>query len=224
FLEKPKNPPPMPGKPDVAICSMGIYVFETPFLIDMLKRDAADQNSSHDFGKDIIPYLVKNGKAVAHHFSQSCVTSSEEALPYWRDVCTVGAYWAANIDWTDVVPDLDLYDRGWPIWTYGEITPPAKFVHDVDGRRGLAGFSLFSGGCVVSRALLSHSLIFTGVRFHSYTSVHETVVLPYVTIERNVRLTKAIIDSEVHIPDGSSSARTRSLTPSASVAPKAASP
>jgi glucose-1-phosphate adenylyltransferase len=202
FLEKPKNPPHMPGKPDVALASMGIYVFETSFLIDILRRDAADPNSSHDFGKDIIPYLVKNGKAVAHHFSQSCVTSSEEAKPYWRDVGTVDAYWAANIDLTDVVPDLDLYDRGWPIWTYGEITPPAKFVHDVDGRRGLAVSSLLSGGCIISGASLSRSLIFTGVRVHSYTTVHETVVLPYVTIGRNVRLSKTIIDSEVRIPDG----------------------
>ena len=166
------------------------------------QRDAADPNSSHDFGKDIIPYLVKNGKAVAHHFSQSCVTSSEEAKPYWRDVGTVDAYWGANIDLTDVVPDLDLYDRGWPIWTYGEITPPAKFVHDVDGRRGLAVSSLLSGGCIISGASLSRSLIFTGVRVHSYSTVHETVVLPYVTIGRNVRLAKAIIDSEVRIPDG----------------------
>ena len=202
FLEKPKNPPHMPGKPEVALASMGIYVFETSFLIDILKRDAADQNSSHDFGKDIIPYLVKNGKAVAHHFSQSCVTSSEEALPYWRDVGTVDAYWAANIDLTDVVPDLDLFDRSWPIWTYGEITPPAKFVHDVDGRRGLAVSSLLSGGCIVSGASLSRSLIFTGVRIHSYTTVHEAVVLPYVHIGRNVRLVKAVIDSEVRIPDG----------------------
>jgi len=202
FLEKPKNPPPMPGKPDVALCSMGIYVFETSFLIDILRRDAADPNSAHDFGKDIVPYLVKNGKAVAHHFAKSCVTSSEEAKPYWRDVGTVDAYWAANIDLTDVVPDLDLFDRSWPIWTYGEVTPPAKFVHDADGRRGLAVSSLLSGGCIVSGAQLSRSLIFTGVRIHSYTTVHETVVLPYVHIGRNVRLVKAVIDSEVRIPDG----------------------
>ena len=117
---------------------MGIYVFETSFLIDLLKDDAANPNSSHDFGKDIIPRIVKEGKAVAHHFSQSCVRSTEEAKHYWRDVGTVDAYWEANIDLTDVIPDLDLYDRAWPIWTYGEITPPAKFVHDVDGRRGLA--------------------------------------------------------------------------------------
>ena len=126
FLEKPKKPPPMPGKPDVALCSMGIYVFDTKFLVEELKRDAADPNSSHDFGKDIIPHIVKNGKAIAHHFSRSCVLSNAEAQVYWRDVGTVDAYWAANIDLTDIVPDLDLYDNNWPIWTYGEITPPDR--------------------------------------------------------------------------------------------------
>src|ERR1700739_4895531 len=197
FLEKPKNPPPMPGKPDVALCSMGIYVFETSFLIDILKQDAPDPNSSHDFGKDIIPYLVKNGKAVAHHFSRSCVTSSEEAKPYWRDVGTVDAYWAANIDLTDVVPDLDLYDRGWPIWTYGEITPPAKFVHDVDGRRGLAVSSLVSGGCIVSGSSISRSLVFTGGRVHSFSRIHEAVILPYVRVGRNVGLKQVVLDPQV---------------------------
>ncbi len=202
FLEKPKNPPRMPGKPDVALASMGIYVFETSFLIELLKQDAADPASAHDFGKDIIPYIVKNGKAVAHHFSESCVRSSEEAKHYWRDVGTVDAYWEANIDLTDVVPDLDLYDRDWPIWTYGEITPPAKFVHDVDGRRGLAIQSLLSGGCIVSGASLSRSLLFTGVRVHSYSAIHEAVILPYASVGRHVRLNKVVIDSEVHIPDG----------------------
>ena len=202
FLEKPKNPPHMPGKPDVALCSMGIYVFETSFLFDLLKQDTADPNSAHDFGKDIVPYIVKNGKAVAHHFSQSCVRSSEEAKHYWRDVGTVDAYWEANIDLTDVVPDLDLYDRSWPIWTYSEITPPAKFVHDVDGRRGLAIQSLLSGGCIVSGASVSRSLVFTGVRVHSYSTVHEAVILPYAQVGRNVRLNKVVIDSEVIIPDG----------------------
>ncbi len=202
FLEKPKNPPHMPGRPDVALASMGIYVFETSFLIELLKQDAADPASAHDFGKDIIPYIVKNGKAVAHHFSESCVRSSEEAKHYWRDVGTVDAYWEANIDLTDVVPDLDLYDRDWPIWTYGEITPPAKFVHDVDGRRGLAIQSLLSGGCIVSGASLSRSLVFTGVRVHSYSMIHEAVILPYASVGRHVRLNKVVIDSEVHIPDG----------------------
>jgi glucose-1-phosphate adenylyltransferase len=202
FLEKPKNPPHMPGSPDVALCSMGIYVFETSFLIELLKQDAADPGSAHDFGKDIVPYLVKNGKAVAHHFSQSCVRSTEESKHYWRDVGTVDAYWEANIDLTDVVPDLDLYDRAWPIWTYGEITPPAKFVHDVDGRRGLAIQSLLSGGCIVSGASISRSMVFTGVHVHSYSTIHEAVILPYASVGRHVRLNKAVIDSEVKIPDG----------------------
>ena len=202
FLEKPKNPPPMPGKPDVALCSMGIYVFDTKFLIEELKRDAADPNTSHDFGKDIIPHIVKHGKAIAHHFTQSCVVSSAEAHTYWRDVGTVDAYWSANIDLTDIVPDLDLYDQNWPIWTYGEITPPAKFVHDKAGRRGSAISSLVSGGCIVSGAALSRSLLFTGVHLHSYSTVHEAVILPYVDVGRDVRLTKVVIDSRVVIPAG----------------------
>ncbi|MGD0723577.1 MAG: glucose-1-phosphate adenylyltransferase [Roseiarcus sp.] len=202
FLEKPKNPPPMPGKPNVALCSMGIYVFDTKFLIEELKRDAADPNSAHDFGKDIIPNIVTKGKAVAHHFSRSCVLSSAEAHVYWRDVGTVDAYWAANIDLTDIVPDLDLYDNNWPIWTYGEITPPAKFVHDIEGRRGAAVSSLVSGGCIVSGAAVSRSLLFTGVRINSFTRVHEAVILPYVEIGRNVRLSKVVVDRGVIIPEG----------------------
>jgi glucose-1-phosphate adenylyltransferase len=202
FLEKPKNPPSMPGKPEVALCSMGIYVFDTKFLVEELHRDAADPNSSHDFGKDIIPNIVKQGKAVAHHFSKSCVLSSAEAHVYWRDVGTVDAYWAANIDLTDIVPDLDLYDNNWPIWTYGEITPPAKFVHDEDGRRGSAVSSLVSGGCIVSGAALSRSLLFTGVRINSYSRVHEAVIMPYVEIGRNVQLSKVVVDRGVIIPEG----------------------
>jgi glucose-1-phosphate adenylyltransferase len=202
FLEKPKNPPPMPGKPNVALCSMGIYVFDTKFLIEELKRDAADPNSAHDFGRDIVPHIVKNGKAIAHHFSRSCVLSNAEAQVYWRDVGTVDAYWAANIDLTDIVPDLDLYDNNWPIWTYGEITPPAKFVHDEDGRRGSAVSSLVSGGCIVSGAALSRSLLFTGVRVNSYSRVHEAVIMPYVEVGRNVQLSKVVVDRGVIIPEG----------------------
>src|SRR5579875_854307 len=202
FLEKPKNPPPMPGRTDVSLCSMGIYVFDTKFLIEELRRDAADPNSAHDFGKDIIPYLVQNGKAVAHHFGRSCVRSREEAHPYWRDVGTVDAYWQANVDLTDIVPDLDLYDREWPIWTFGEITPPGKFVHDFDGRRGAAVNSLISGGCIVSGSSISRSLLFTGCRVHSYGYIHEGVVMPYVKIGRGPRLTKVVIDSGVQLPDG----------------------
>jgi glucose-1-phosphate adenylyltransferase len=202
FLEKPKDPPPMPGKPEVALASMGIYVFETKFLIEQLHRDAADTNSSRDFGKDIIPYLVKHGKAVAHHFSRSCVRSSAEAQPYWRDVGTVDAYADANLDLTDLVPDLDLYDQNWPIWTFGEITPPAKFVHDTEGRRGQAISSLVSGGCIVSGASLKRSLLFTGVRINSFSAVENAVILPYVEVGRSVRLTNVVVDRGVKIPAG----------------------
>ncbi len=202
FLEKPKDPPSMPGKPDVALASMGIYVFDTKLLFDQLRRDAADPNSAHDFGKDIVPYLVKNGKAIAHHFTDSCVRSSHEAISYWRDVGTVDAYWEANIDLTDIVPDLDLFDKDWPIWTYGEITPPAKFVHDLDGRRGHAITSLVSGGCVVSGAFLRRSLLFTGVRVNSYANVENAVVMPYVNVARSARLKNVVIDRGVQIPEG----------------------
>jgi glucose-1-phosphate adenylyltransferase len=138
FVEKPKDPPGIPGQPDMALASMGIYVFQTKFLIELLKKDAADSNSSRDFGKDIIPSIVTGGKAVAHRFAKSCVRSELEKTSYWRDVGTIDAYWEANVDLTDTLPSLDLYDQDWPIWTYGEVTPPAKFVHDLEGRRGQA--------------------------------------------------------------------------------------
>lgn len=202
FLEKPANPPPMPGRPDTALASMGIYVFETRRLFELLRDDAADATSSHDFGKDIIPKLVHGGHAVAHHFSRSCVRASGESAPYWRDVGTVDAYYAANIDLTAIVPDLDLYDREWPIWSYAEMTPPAKFVHDEEGRRGNAVTSLVSGGCIVSGASLRRSLLFTGVHLHSYAVVNDAVVLPYVHVGRAARLKRVVVDRGVHIPDG----------------------
>jgi glucose-1-phosphate adenylyltransferase len=150
FVEKPKVPPAMPGRPDRALASMGVYVFDTGFLIGQLRRDAADPNSSRDFGKDLIPYLVREGKAVAHHYSRSCVRAKGQTDTYWRDVGTLDAYWAANMDLTDIVPQLDLYDQNWPIWTFAEITPPAKFVHDIDGRRGQAISSLISCVFIIS--------------------------------------------------------------------------
>ena len=202
FVEKPADPPHVPGNPAIALASMGIYVFETDFLAGLLRRDAADKKSSHDFGKDIIPYVVKNGKAVAHLFSNSCVRSALEAGSYWREVGTVDAYWQANVDLTDTVPELDLYDHDWPIWTYGEVTPPAKFVHDISGRRGHAVSSLVSGGCIVSGAAIRRSLLFTGVRVNSFTTLEEAVVLPRVVIGRNSSLKKVVIDSEVIIPEG----------------------
>jgi glucose-1-phosphate adenylyltransferase len=202
FLEKPADPPGMPDKPDMALASMGIYVFSTKFLFEELRRDAADPNSARDFGRDIIPHLVKHGKAVAHRFGQSCVRSDFEAEAYWRDVGTLDAYWRANIDLTYVLPALDLYDNAWPIWTYGEVTPPAKFVHNQDGRRGQAVSSLVSGGCIVSGASLKNSLLFTGARAHSYCAVENSVVMPYVDIGRGARLRNVIVDRGVQIPPG----------------------
>ena len=202
FLEKPKDPPGIPGNPDMALASMGIYVFSTKLLFDELRRDAADPNSAHDFGNNIIPHLVKHGKAVAHRFAQSCVKSDGEAEAYWRDAGTVDAYWEANIDLTSLVPALDLYDQSWPIWTYGEITPPAKFVHDEDGRRGhgreLAGL----GRLHRLRRRPARSLLFTGVKVHSYAELDGAVIQPYADIGRNAKLTRVVIDRGVRIPEG----------------------
>jgi glucose-1-phosphate adenylyltransferase len=202
FVEKPQDPPPMPGRPDMALASMGIYVFDTELLVDILHRDAADPTSSHDFGKDIIPRLVKEGKAVAHPFSRSAIRPSPEAPPYWRDVGTIDSYFAANIDLTEVVPDLDLYDHSWPIWTYSEMNAPAKFVHDEQGRRGGATSSLVAGGCVISGSTIWRSLLFSRVRINSYSQVELGVVMPDVTIGRNVRLRNVIVDRGVTIPEG----------------------
>jgi glucose-1-phosphate adenylyltransferase len=202
FQEKPANPPAMLGRPDKALASMGIYVFDTRYLFERLREDAADRNSSHDFGKDLIPQLVKGAKAVAHPFERSCVRSNAESSPYWRDVGTLDSYFAANIDLTDIVPDLDLFDRDWPIWTYGEMTAPAKFVHDVDGRRGAAISSVIAGGSIVSGATLRRSLVFTGVRVHSYADVAYAVILPEVDIGRGAHLRNCIIERGVRIPDG----------------------
>ena len=202
FLEKPKNPPAIPGDPDHALASMGIYVFDWAFLRELLIKDMDDANSSHDFGNDIIPDIVKNGKAVAHRFADSCVKSGLETEPYWRDVGTVDAFWQANIDLTDFVPKLDIYDQSWPIWTYSEILPPAKFIHDSDGRRGMAVSSLVSGDCIVSGSEVRNSLLFTGCRTHSFSTLEYVVALPRVVVNRNANLTKCVIDRGVVIPDG----------------------
>ena len=202
FVEKPADPPGIPGNPEVALASLGIYVFATKFLFQELRRDAATPGSSRDFGKDIIPYLVKHGKAQAHRFSDSCVRSDGESQSYWRDVGTVDAYWEANIDLTDVLPQLDLYDHRWPIWTYSEVTPPAKFVHDIDGRRGSAVASLVAGNCIVSGASINRSLLSTGTRAHSFAMLDEAVVLPNCEIGRGARLRKVVIDAGVAIPNG----------------------
>ncbi len=202
FTEKPANPPSIPGKPELALASMGIYVFNTKFLCEQLIRDADDPTSTHDFGKDIIPWIVKHGKAVAHRFAKSCVRSNLEREPYWRDVGTVDAYWEANLDLCDTLPSLDLYSQEWPIWTYSEVSPPAKFVHDDNTRRGSAVSSLVSGGCIVSGGHVRRSLLFTGVHVHSYTKVEEAVIMPYVDIGQYARLSKVVIDRGVRIPNG----------------------
>ncbi len=202
FVEKPADPPAMPDDPDRALASMGIYIFGRKFLFELLERDAVQTDSSHDFGKDIIPYVVNNGKAVAHRFTASCVRAGPEAEAYWRDVGTIDAFWKANVDLTDFTPALDLHDTDWPIWTYAEITPPAKFIHDEERRRGQATSSLVSGGCIISGSKIDKSLLFTGVHAHSFSQMEHVVALPYVTIKRAASLRKVVIDRGVDIPAG----------------------
>ncbi len=202
FVEKPKDPPGLPDDPAQSLASMGIYVFRWKFLRQLLMDDAHDAGSSRDFGGDIIPNVVRNGKAMAHRFEDSCVRHRPDARPYWRDVGTVDAFWKANIDLTDFDPDLDLWDRNWPIWTYSESVPPAKFIHNEESRRGLAVSSLVSGGCIISGTEVRDSLLFTGVHSKSWSVLDHAVVLPYATIGRHARLTKVVIDRGVVIPDG----------------------
>ena len=201
FVEKPADPPSLPGKPDRSLASMGIYIFNARYLYRELERDIADPSSSHDFGKDIIPAAVRNGKAVAHPFELSCVGTKPGLQPYWRDVGTIDAYWEANIDLTATDPELNLYDTRWPIWTYQAQLPPAKFVHNQADRRGMAVESMVSGGCIVSGAVF-RSVLFSGVRVHSYASVNWSVLLPDVQVGRGVRLTKVVVDRGCKIPDG----------------------
>lgn len=201
FVEKPEDPPAMPGKPDRSLASMGIYIFTADYLYRMLDEDIALEGSSHDFGKDIIPKAVGEGQVVAHFFQDSCVYNSEKAPAYWRDVGTIDAYWEANIDLTATVPELNLYDRAWPIWTYQEQLPPAKFVHNEANRRGEAIESSVSAGCILSGSV-HNSLLFSNCRVHSYTQIHGAVLLPEVQVGRNVRLTKVVVDRGCRIPDG----------------------
>jgi len=202
FLEKPADPPSMPDKPGVALASMGIYAFSAKFLYSELQRDHEDPNSTHDFGRDVIPSIVSRGLAVAHRFEDSCVMTTPEAEPYWRDVGTIDSYWAANLDLVTPVPQLDIYDANWPIWTYQQQLPPAKFVFNDKDRRGLAVDSMVSGGCIVSGAHVERSLLFSGVRVNSYAMTRDAVILPEVDIGRHARLTKVVIDRGCHIPEG----------------------
>jgi glucose-1-phosphate adenylyltransferase len=200
FVEKPADPPPMPNDPDRSLASMGIYIFNARYLYKELERDINDKNSSHDFGKDIIPRAVKNGQAAAHPFELSAVGTRHNEEPYWRDVGTIDAYWDANIDLTATDPKLNLYDTRWPIWTYQAQLPPAKFVHDQADRRGMAIESVVSGGCIVSGSV-HRSVLFSNVRVHSYSNVNWSVLLPGVQVGRRARLTRVVVDRGCFIPD-----------------------
>jgi glucose-1-phosphate adenylyltransferase len=202
FLEKPADPPAMPGNPDVALASMGIYIFSAEYLYRLLEDDAADPSSDHDFGKNLIPRAVSEKQAVAHPFSMSAIANPPYSRAYWRDVGTVDAYWAANLDLASVSPELNMYDKDWPIWTYQEQLAPAKFVHNEDGRRGSAVNSLVSGGCIVSGAEVTNSVLFSNVLVRSHSVIEDTVVLPDVQINRNCRIKRAVIDRRCKLPDG----------------------
>ena len=202
FAEKPANPQPVPGNPDVALASMGIYVFNARFLFEQLSRDADDPKSSHDFGKNIIPHAVKRYRTYAHSFSESCVCEPGKAV-YWRDVGTLDAYWAANMDLVHVTPDLNLYDDAWPIWTWHPQSPPAKFVFDDDARRGQAVDAMVAGGCIISGATVRRSMLFSGVRVNSYSLIQQSIILPNVEVGRQCIIKKCIVDKNCRIPDGS---------------------
>jgi glucose-1-phosphate adenylyltransferase len=202
FVEKPKDPPAMPGRPDRALASMGVYVFNADFLYEQLIRDHDDPKSSHDFGKDLIPHCVDRYRVYAHNFVNSCVGMDETGIPYWRDAGTIDAYWEANMELTKVTPELNLYDDDWPIWTHQEQLPPAKFVFDDDGRRGMAVDSLVSGGDIISGALVRHSLLFSRVHVHSYAQIEDSVILPDVDIGRRAKLRRVVMDKHCRVPEG----------------------
>jgi glucose-1-phosphate adenylyltransferase len=198
FQEKPQKPETVPGHPDRCLASMGIYVFNRDFLYEQLIRDADTPNSTHDFGKDIIPAVIGRYRIMAHSFRDP--RSGDQA--YWRDVGTVDAFWEANLELIGVTPPLNLYDKNWPIWTYQEQLPPAKFVFDDEDRRGMAVDSMVSGGCVISGATVRHSLLFSNVRVNSFALVEDSVVLPDVDIGRYCRIRRAVIDRFCEIQEG----------------------
>jgi len=198
FEEKPAHPKPTPGKDDEALCSMGIYIFNTDLLFELLIRDADTPSSSHDFGKDIIPYAISKYRVFAYPFTNA----GSGIQAYWRDVGTVDAFWEANLELIGITPELNLYDNEWPIWTHQEQLPPAKFIFDDSDRRGMAVDSMVSGGCIISGALVRHSLLFSKVTVDNYSVVDSSVVLPNVSIGKNCKITHAIIDKGCNIPDG----------------------
>jgi glucose-1-phosphate adenylyltransferase len=198
FLEKPKNPPPMPGRPEVALASMGIYVFNPRLLERLLRADAENPDSAHDFGKNIVPGAIENLRVFAYPFADV----RSKAQHYWRDVGTIDAYYEANMELVRVSPELNIYDEQWPIWTYQEQLPPAKFVFDDDDRRGCAIDSMVSGGCIISGSRVSNSLLFSQVRVHDHSTVDRSVILPRVRIGEHCVIRNAIIDSGAVVPDG----------------------
>jgi glucose-1-phosphate adenylyltransferase len=198
FKEKPEKPDPKPDDSEHALCSMGIYIFNTELLFQLLIRDADNPNSSRDFGKDIIPEAIKNNSVFAYPFTNA----HSEIQAYWRDVGTLDAFWEANLELIGVTPELNLYDDEWPIWTNQEQLPPAKFIFDDDDRRGMAVDSMVSGGCIISGAHVRHSLLFSHVTVDNYTKIDSSVILPDVTIGKNCRIYHAIIDKGCVIPDG----------------------
>ena len=198
FAEKPDDPKPIPGSDDTALASMGIYIFNKDFLFEQLIKDADMPNSSHDFGRDNIPSVIDKYRVVSYSFQDP--RSGKQA--YWRDVGTIDAFWAANLELIGVTPELNLYDKTWPIWTYQEQLPPAKFIFDNDDRRGMAVDSMVSGGCIISGSKVSNSLLFSNVRLNSYSEVNDSVILPDVDIGRHCRITKAVIDKGCKIPEG----------------------
>jgi glucose-1-phosphate adenylyltransferase len=202
FSEKPAEPATIPGKPGTSLASMGIYVFNKDFLFEQLVRDADDPHSSHDFGKDLIPQMVKKYRVFAQSFEQSCVGLDSDHLPYWRDVGTIDSYWEANMELTKVLPDLNMYDQEWPIWTHQEQLPPAKFVFDEDERRGMAIDSLVSGGCIISGSTVRRSLLFSDVHINAYCTIEDSVLLPNVNVSRDVTLKRVIVDKNCKIPEG----------------------
>ncbi len=202
FLEKPADPPPMPGHTDVSLASMGIYVFDAEYLYQLLEEDLLNPQSSHDFGKDVIPRCVAEGRALAHPFGMSCVSRVTSKQPYWRDVGTIDAFWAANLDLASTSPELDIYDTDWPIWTYQRQLPPAKFVPDKNGATGVAVNTLISGGCIVSGSHVAQSVLFSEVRVHSFCHLEQAVLLPNVTVNRHCRLRRVVVDRNCVLPEG----------------------
>ena len=205
FDEKPANPRAMPGREGIALVSMGIYVVEPAFLRERLERNAARENTRHDFGRDVIPDAIEDARVFAYPFQDI----ETKAQAYWRDVGTVDAYYHANMELVHVSPELNLYDDAWPIWTYQEQVPSAKFVLDEDGRRGAAINSMIAGGCIVSGATVRESLLSFNVRVAERSLVYRSVVLPNVSIGRDCHIGRAIIDEHVVVPDGTVIGRDR---------------